>query len=277
MTRTDKIITSGIFKATGVIHGVSTKQLGNMALSRDFDGTTAKNLEGLFGDLGIDLENSSVVFLNLTHSGNIALLERIPGRTGKITLGQNAPEVVKLAKYRGIDPPKDFIANPSAGIDACISNSRGLFLAILPADCAPVFVYDPQTHYFGIIHAGVLGAFSEIVPHTIRLMETWCKSDPRDLLCYIGPCVTSKIYHLTSSGLWQNVLLGKVDQKLAEEFDLKLFLNSQLLSIGVRSENIEISAHCTGSETDLFFSNYSVKTLEQKKKQGRNLALIGRP
>lgn len=246
-----------------------------MSFSRDVDGRAAEHYRELLNLLGIDEKEESVVFPNLKHSANVALLEKKAGRNGRILLDQNSPEVVRLAKYDGINPPRDFIPNPETGIDACISSSENFYLAILPADCAPVFIYDKRSGYYGIVHAGVLGAFSGIVRNTIECMRLWCRTEVSDLVCYIGPCITSRVYSLESSGLWEKVLKDVVNPAEARDFDLKSFLHAQLLQLGVRPSEIEESDLCTGSDTELFFSNYSARTVADKMSQGRTISIIG--
>lgn len=270
------IIKSSLLVSDGITHGVSTKPMGNMSFGRDYDGTAVKNLKNFLELLDIQADKDTILFLNLTHSANVALVKKVEGRNGRVVLSQNSPEIVRLAKFQGINPPSDYVSRPEEGIDACISKSPGLLLAILPADCAPIFLYDPVTSYYAIAHAGVLGAFSNIVPRTIECMREWVEVDPHNLHCYIGPCITSKIYHLESSGLWKTVLHDKVSLEQARSFDLKDYLANQLLTLGLKKENIELSKACTGSDSDLFFSNYSVKTNIEKNKQGRIISCIGR-
>jgi YfiH family protein len=246
-----------------------------MSFSRDIEGKAAKHYQDLLNLLGINEKEDSVVFLNLKHSANVALVEKRTGRNGRVLLDQNSPEIVRLAKFSGINPPRDFIPNPETGIDACISNSENFYLGILPADCAPIFIYDTRSRYYAIVHAGVLGAFSRIVQYTIECMKQWCLSDVADLVCYIGPCITSKVYSLESSGLWEKVLKGVVDPAWVHDFDLKSFLHTQLLELGVKPTEIEVSGLCTASRPDLFFSNYNARTVPDKLRQGRSISIIG--
>ena len=270
------IVQSSRFLKLGISHGTSTKSLGNMSLARDYDGKTSLNLKNVFRLIGVCEETDVVLFLNLTHSANIALVRKIPERKGKIVLSQESPEVVDIVKAEGIDPPRDYIPHPEKGIDACISNSTGLFLAVLPADCAPVFFYDPTNQYYAIAHAGVLGAFSGIVPRVIQCMQEWAGSKPENIECYIGPCISSSVYRLKSSGLWEKILQDRISCEEAEAFDLKEHLRAQLLRVGIAEANIELSNFCTGSDTGLFFSNYGTKAIEEKNKQGRIISLFGR-
>lgn len=270
----NQIIKSRILNYYTIIHGTSTKTLGNMSLARDIDGEALKNLQIFFNKLGIDYENCQIIFPKLKHSANVALVSK-GQMSGVVSLEQNSSEILKLKKFSGINPPIDFIADPEEGIDACISNSKNLFIAMLPADCAPVFLFDPITDYYALIHAGVLGAFSKISLNTISCMSEWCSTKPENLICYIGPSISSKQYKLKESGLWNKVLKKRVDEKIAENFNLKYFLKDQLIGAGVKSKNIEICPLCTATNNDLFFSNYVAKSVEEKQLQGRHMSIIG--
>jgi len=271
----NQIIKSEKLSEHEIIHGNSTKFFGNMSISKDMDGKTDENRRKFWNKLGLNYKKSQIIFPELKQSANVALISG--KQTGAITLlKQNSPEIIKLKKFPGINPPADYITNPETGIDACISNSKNLFIAILPADCAPVFLFDPLTNYYALIHAGVLGAFSNIVANTISCMKDWCATDPQNLICYIGPAISAKAYNLKKSGLWDKTLKNKIEEKTADNFDLKLFLKGQLINAGLKDKNIEISSLCTATNQDQFFSNHSAKLIAEKQIQGRHMSIIGR-
>jgi len=270
----NQIIKSEKLNSQKITHGTSTKSFGNMSIARDLDGKARENRQKFFNELCIDSQECQIVFPKLKHSANVALISG-DQQKGVISLEQNSPEIIKLKKFSGINPPADFIADPETGIDACISNSKHLFIAMMPADCAPVFLFDPITKYYALVHAGVLGAFSKIASNTISCMKDWCSVKPENLICYIGPSISSNVYRLKESGLWNKVLKNEVSEKIADSFDLKLFLKDQLIKAGVLNQNIEICPLCTVINSDLLFSNYSVKSVEEKQAQGRHMSMIG--
>lgn len=271
-----QIIKSKKLEKLGITHGTSTKSFGNIAMARDVDGRTDSNRLAFFGQLGIDIKKHLIIFPKLTHSSNVALVSSESERQGIISLDKNSPETKKVMEFRGINPPVDFIPNPEAGIDACVSKAERTFIAMMPADCAPIFIYDLATSYYALIHAGVLGAFSSIAANTIFCMEAWCSSKAENLVCYIGPSISAQAYKLKQSGLWNKVLKGRVDERTADNFDLKLFLRNQLINKGVNENNIEISPFCTAVNQDLFFSNYTVKSIKEKQMHGRHMAVTGK-
>jgi len=271
----DQIITSHKLTEFKVVNGTSTKSFGNMSITRDLDDSARDNRGKFFNRLGIDHRSSVVLFPNLRHSANIALVSR-SRRNGCVDLTQRSPEIMRIKKMPGINPPKDYILHPESGIDACISKSDSLFIAMALADCAPVMFYDLITGCYALVHAGVLGAFSGIVKNTIKCMEDWCDAKPPNLICYIGPCITSRAYNLKKSGLWNVVLSNVVKKDVAENFDLKTFLSEEVKMAGLKKNNIEISPFCTATSEDMFFSNYRVASKAAKIKQGRHISIIGR-
>ncbi|MEI7451636.1 MAG: polyphenol oxidase family protein [Candidatus Falkowbacteria bacterium] len=269
------VIKSQNLSVYNIIHGTSTKFFGNMSINRDLTGFTPINRQKFFDALGINPKKSQIIFPGLKQSSNIALIYNV-GNKGVTYLKQNSPEIVKLKKFPGLNSKVDFIADPESGIDACISNSPNLFIAILPADCAPVFLFDCVTGYYALIHAGVLGALSNIIFNTIKCLNEWCGTKTENLIAYIGPAISAASYDLKKSGLWHKVLREVVDEKIVENFDLKLFIQDQLLEIGVKEKNIEVSNLCTATNSDLLFSNYSAKSIAEKQSQGRHMSIIGK-
>ena len=269
------LIKSQKLSVYNIINGTSTKFFGNMSLKRDLTGFAPINRRKFFDALGIDPKKCQIVMPTLKQSSNVALISNV-GHKGLTYLEQDSPEIIKLKKFPGLNVKVDFISDPEIGIDACISNSPDLFMAILPADCAPVFLFDCVTGYYALIHAGVLGAFSDVVPNTIDCMKSWCGTKTNNLIAYIGPAISAAAYDLKKSGLWQKVLKEVVDERLVDNFDLKLFLRDQLLELGVKDKNIEVSDLCTATNSDLLFSNYSAKSITEKQTQGRHMSLIGK-
>lgn len=269
-----KYVSSLLMESCGVISVTSTRQSGNMSLSRDLDGHANRNFNNLIESLEIDSTLKAICLLGATHSTNIALLED-KGNRGKQTISQLSPEVTKIRKVQGIEVPEHYLPSRDSGIDAAITQSRDLLIGVLPADCAIVHIFDPITNTIAITHSGAIGSFSRVVPNTIFAMDEWLGTKAQDIIVYVSPCVASKSYKLGKSGLWNSVFKGKVDEKYADTFDQRDFIKKQLIGVGVRDKNISISRFCTLEEENSFFSSARVKTPEEKQREGRNLSLIG--
>jgi copper oxidase (laccase) domain-containing protein len=237
------IIKSELLKSQPIIHGVSTKYYGNMSYDRDQTGKAEENLQKFLTRLHLNLDEISLLKLPVNNTSGVALVQS--SRKGRIILHEKSPEVKEIFKI-----------GAKHGFDACISKDANTFLGILPADCAPVMLFDPMTEYYALIHAGAAGAREWIVAKTIFCLKNWCGVDPKNLLCYVGPTICPKCYNLEG-----------------QSYDIVNAIKSQLLFATVREENIEIDKHCTCEDKHLFFSNYRSKA---SKNEGRQIAIIGK-
>jgi len=265
------IITTSLFDGH-VIHGVSTKELGNMSFDRSQKGRAQKNFQAFMALLSIDLNESAVCILPAKHTALIVHVEKKLDR-GRIILTPDRENREIIQWGKGDSTFKGLLKNYDQGIDSAVSKSRRLYLALLHADCAPVLLYDPKTHYFGLVHAGIIGAVSNIVPATVRYLQAHCLVSPKRLLAYIGPSICLNCYDPTRSRHWQD--LKSRLSLLQNCFDLKDYIFNQLLSCGLVKANIESSRFCTSCSRDLFFSNHAAK--EKHATEGRQMTIIGLP
>lgn len=142
--------------------------------------------------------------------------------------------------------------------DGLITNVPGVLLTTVHADCLPVYFYDPIQQAIGLVHAGWRGTAAGIAGKAAQAMINTYGSDPQDIQAYIGPGI-SKCCFETGSEVYEQF---KDAWQFADEFaeprgkkyyiDLKGLNQRQLKEIGV--VHIEINAHCTCCEPDLFCS-----------------------
>ncbi len=237
------IIQSSLLLEAGIIHGISTKKQGNMSFDRD-ERHAPQNLQNFFNQLNLNLKQLSLIILPVQNSTNVALLNQ-PKKTGRLIIDEKS---TLLKKYHKFDA--------KSGFDACISKAQNTFLAILPADCAAVMMYDLKSKYYALIHAGRASIEAGIILKTIFCLKLWLNIEPKNLLCYIGPNICARCYQIN----------GK-------NFNISKEIIFRLKHSGVREENIETSKSCTAENKDLFFSNYRAKA---SKTEGRQIAIIGK-
>jgi polyphenol oxidase len=136
--------------------------------------------------------------------------------------------------------------------DALITLQQHVILAVTIADCVPVMLLDPKTPAVGIVHAGWRGTSGGIVQKTVVKMIQEYKTDPAQVLVFIGPSAGKCCYEV---GNEVAVLFGKKSVPYSKTFlDLKNENRLQLLQVGVKAEHIEVSAFCTICEKELFHS-----------------------
>ena len=87
---------------------------------------------------------------------------------------------------------KDSIKNKLHG-DAIVTKVKDVAIAILTADCAPIFFYDPKKEIIGCAHSGWKGALNGIIKNTVnKFLEL--NSNTNDLIAVIGPCIKKENY-----------------------------------------------------------------------------------
>ncbi len=171
--------------------------------------------------------------------------------------------------------------NTEERFDALVSGLPEVLLGVKTADCVPVLLGDPRTRAFAAIHAGWRGTVRSIVDKAVEKMRVAYGTDPKDLVCAIGPAATGKNYEIGKDvidAFRQNFSTsGKYLTPTREGhalIDLHLANKDQLLGANVQEDNIYTAPFCTMERTDLFFSYRVEKKLYGKT--GRLMSVIGR-
>lgn len=190
--------------------------------------------------------------------------------------------------------------HPLAG-DGLITNTPGLLLAVLTADCLPVIVVDPKHCAVGVFHAGWRGTVKRIVEKGVGEMRKHFGSDPAQLRAAIGPGIRNCCYQVgpevkdtfQAQFAYGSELFRETKERdeIHERYPLlfltarapghselpkKIFLDlaeanrRQLLDAGVLARNISDVGMCTSCKPELFFSHRA-----EKGKTGRMMAVVG--
>lgn len=116
------------------------------------------------------------------------------------------------------------------GVDALITNCRGLALGIYVADCAAVYLVDRGGRAIGLVHSGRAGTEANIVTATINAMWEHFGIAAKDLAVEISPCIRPPHY----------------------EVDFAAHIVEQARAAGV--EDIRDVGLCTGSDIERYYS-----------------------
>ncbi|MFN0076306.1 MAG: polyphenol oxidase family protein [Prosthecobacter sp.] len=135
------------------------------------------------------------------------------------------------------------------GTDGLISNVPGLIIGIYVADCCAVYLADPHTGAFGVVHSGKKGSELGITTHAIEKMQKHFGSRPKDIHVQLSPCIRPPAY----------------------EIDFAAQIRQQALDIGVPATQVHDTGLCTALDLHRFYSY----RMEQGH-TGRMLALLGR-
>lgn len=134
-------------------------------------------------------------------------------------------------------------------VDGLISKDPSVLLGIYVADCGAVYIADPVTGAFALLHSGRKGSELNITGKAIRMMQEHFGSKPEDLVVQLSPCIRPPHY----------------------EIDFAKLIREGALEAGVLPENYHDEAFCTASQMDRYYSYR-----QEKGKTGRMLALFGR-
>lgn len=151
--------------------------------------------------------------------------------------------------------------------DAMISNTKGLGLCVMAADCIPLLFYDEVTQSIGVAHAGRAGSVLHVSTQTVRAMQDNFGVNPSHLEVFMGPSIKACCYEVgleATKGL-QSVM----DYRQGRYFlDLRQSNKDELLTLGVLENNIVDEALCTCCETGYF-------SYRRDKITGRFVGVIG--
>ncbi len=170
-------------------------------------------------------------------------------------------------------------ARPQA--DGMASNTPGIALGILTADCAPVLFADARAGVIGAAHAGWKGALGGVLGATVSIMEQLGAS--RDtIVAAIGPCIAQRSYEVDDGFRLrfehENPTFERFFRSgarpLHHQFDLEGFVASQLAACGVRQ--VHACGEDTYAQANRYFS-YRRTTHAHEPDYGRQISIIALP
>ena len=147
------------------------------------------------------------------------------------------------------------------GVDALVTNLRGVCVGVSTADCVPILLFDSVQKVVAVVHAGWRGTLAKIVINAIEKMCVCFASSPANVLAQIAPCVSFDNYEVGVElvTLFQNegfpieqLFLYRGAEKYC--FDLKSANKFLLEQAGVLPSNIAVSEFCTFRDYERFFS-----------------------
>lgn len=237
-------------RETGLQHGFSTRK----------GGVSKEHLASL--NLSFSVEDAKEnVLENFRRIG-----ERFGKTPEDFVLSKQSHEtkVLKVGtkdRGKGITKDRDY-----EGIDALITDEKGIILSCFSADCVPILFYDPIHKAVGACHSGWRGTKGKILQNVVEEMRQHFSSNPAEILVAIGPSI-SKEQYIVSEDLALSFLedypdLGEdtaspIQRISKDKFQLDLWdLNRRIaLDCGIKEEHISISGYCTMENPELFFSH----------------------
>jgi polyphenol oxidase len=146
-------------------------------------------------------------------------------------------------------------------IDALITSTQGVCIAVMSADCVPILLYDKRNHVVAAVHSGWRGTVARILEKTLATLNDKFGTLGEDIVAGIGPSVSQDSYEVGEE------VIGEVKKSFDLHHELLLIqpLNKakldlwkanrlQLLGFGVPEHQIETSELCTVKHNNHFFS-----------------------
>ena len=165
--------------------------------------------------------------------------------------------------------------------DAIASNLEHVLAGVKTADCVPILIGDRSTGAFAAVHAGWRGTAESIVVKAVEKMKEVFGTNPKDLVCAIGPAATCRSYEIGQDvidAFAQNFSNSEKYLSLTRDghalIDLHSANRDQLTNAGVPDSSISTAPFCTMERTDLFFSYRVEKKLYGRT--GRLLSVVGK-
>ncbi len=168
------------------------------------------------------------------------------------------------------------LADHKPRADGLVSNTPGVALGILTADCQPVLFADQESGVIGAAHAGWRGALDGILETTVDAM-IGLGATRENITAVIGPSISQRAYEvgpefldafLAEDPQFARFFVNGADDRF--HFDLPGFGLHKLRTAGIAAE---WTRHCTYSDADRFYS-YRRSTHAREADYGRLISVI---
>jgi polyphenol oxidase len=208
------------------------------------------NRQNILQDLknkGFEFDN--LLFVNQIHSAEVVVVDD----KSKIHDVQNLPKA-----------------------DAIVTNISNVAIAVVTADCAPIFLFDEEVPVIAVVHAGWRGAKSGVIQKAILEMKNL---GAKNIKAEIGPMIQQESYEV-SQEFFDDFLLEKKDnQKFFKTtlksghylFDLPAYVVEKMSEAQIfKVNNLGIDTY---KNEEMFFS-FRRSTHRLEKDCGRNVSVI---
>ena len=188
-------------------------------------------------------------------------------------LGAEAKNLIVLSQVHSSDVV--LVNEPFHGelprADALITQTPGLFIGVLTADCAPILLASSDAQIVAAVHAGWRGAVAGILENTISKMHGLGATD---LVALVGPCIWQESYEVGDDfydQIAEKSFFMKNKNSGRYYFDLPAYVTHKLQKAGVRY--VEPSMANTYSDNN--FNSYRRTTHHPEYELRSNISVIG--
>lgn len=162
--------------------------------------------------------------------------------------------------------------------DGLTSQTPGLALAVLTADCVPVLFAESNSKVIGVAHAGWKGALNGVIENTIQSMID-LGAEKSSIMAAVGPCIGPRSYQVGPEFADRFIMTDKKngdyfsleDEKGCSYFDIGAYVQDRALATGIHS--VERLPADTCAQDEMFYS-YRRSCLKGEPDYGRQLSGI---
>lgn len=238
----DKLTHAFALRNGGVSEGIYSS-LNFRILGRDKKENIIKNLEILCSRLNID--SKKIYKAKQDHTDKILIVDSKNKDKYKF-------EDINMENY-----------------DGYITYEKDVATLITTADCNPIIIYDPVKNIVANVHSGWKGTVKQIYLNAVSIMNEKFGSKYEDMIVCIGPSI-NKCCWVSSDEKLKEMFIKiwpyeneYIETKSDGEFhvDFPYVIKKDLVSKGVKDENIVLSDICTSCNTDICFSYRKMKKM----------------
>ena len=202
--------------ALGIIHGTTSRNLGNMRQS--------ENVQSLWASRHIP--ESRVLRFKQIHSATLLTV------TNDITA-------------------QNIAVAPLQEADGWVLTTAGWGAAIITADCVPLFIWDETARVIGLSHCGWRGVAAQLPAKTaLQLRQAGAQGK---LAAWVGPHIQGCCFEVQEDVAVQ-FPQACIEKQGRTWVDLNQAILQQLTEAGLAQNDIVFSPHCTCCEREDFFS-----------------------
>lgn len=213
---------TALWAATGRAGGSSIGAYRSLNLAEyvgDDAGAVAENRRRTAGLVG--LESSDVAVMGATHGAAV----------GVVSAGGTVP-----------------------GVDALVTDSQGVALLALAADCVPLVLADPRAGVIAAVHCGWRGLGAGVVGAAVATMR---ELGAVAIEAVVGPAICARCYPVPAerTASLRQALPSQISDVACIErsgtsfIDVRAGASAQLAALGIAALHVDV---CTNESTDLF-------------------------
>jgi hypothetical protein len=147
------------------------------------------------------------------------------------------------------------------GCDGMITDSNDIALITFYADCVALLFYDPVKNVAAMSHAGWRGTVRKIGAKTVKTMNESYGCEAKDIIACIAPSIGPCCFEVDELvvdefkkvfSFWEKLIEPSKNDK--SKINLWKANSMQLIEVGLKEENIQVSGLCTVCNNNVFYS-----------------------